>query len=502
MEWQAIYARDGESIRADVAKLRRSWQLNAALGITEEKITMTNNHIPRSSMLGSLLNAKQLGFDPETVIDVGAGLGTFEIYYAFPKSRYLLIEPIAENEPYLKKICQHLERADYIIAAASTEAGVVPLQVNVSNFIHSYISEDGEASSENFELRTIPAVTLDEICKTRQLEGPYLIKVDVDGRELDVLAGATQTLQNTELVIVEVNLYVTARFDKMASVINFMKEQGFVAYDLVNLACRYSDLALFQVDMVFVKESGQFTKESRYVAENEQEERLRAHLKAYRETLIAQIENLTPFEFLQKTGLTQAETIQNQAYQNLLQGDYSRAAHLYEEAIEAEPDNRFHYWYLGLALLLDAQEIEAQATWLMGMTGGDSEQVDLWTKDLMQVLQTEAERRGKFGDYGITWTIRHHLREINPTDINNLLHLINLSIRMGIYTEAELDSLGVIKLLKSDQSSEVDSGLLLLVVKNVLEYNLLHPLSRELYEQAGTRLFGASPPQDTLKKEN
>ncbi len=485
-----------------MAKLRRSWQLNAPLGITEEKITMTNNHIPRSSMFGSLLNAKQLGFEPETVIDVGAGLGTFAIYDAFPKSRYLLIEPIAENEPYLKKICQHLERADYIIAAASTEAGLVPLQVNVSNFIHSYISEDGEASSENFELRTIPAVTLDEICRTRQLEGPYLIKVDVDGRELDVLAGATQTLQNTELVIVEVNLYVTARFDKMASVINFMKQQCFVAYDIVNLAHRPSDLALFQVDMVFVKESGQFTKESHYVAGKEQEERLRAHLKAYRETLIAHVEILTPFEVLQKTGFTQAETIQDQPYQNLLQGDYSRAANLYEQAIEAEPDNMSHYWYLGLALLLDGQEIEAQATWLMGMTGGDSEQVELWTKDLIQVLQTEAERRGKVGDYGITWTIRNHLREISPTDINNLLHLINLSILIGRYTEADLDSLGLIKLLKSEQSSEMDSGLLLLVVKNVVEYNLLHPLSRELYEQVGARLFGNSQQQHTLKKEN
>jgi FkbM family methyltransferase len=436
------------------------------------------------------------------VIDVGAGLGTFDIYQTFPKSRYLLIEPIAENEPYLKKICQYLERADYIIAAASTEAGLVPLQVNVSNFIHSCISEDGEASSENFELRTIPAVTLDEICKTRQLEGPYLIKVDVDGRELDVLAGAIQILQNTELVIVEVALYVSARFDKMCAVINFMKEQGFVTYDIVDLSHRSSDLALFQVDMVFVKESGQLTKEFRYAAGKEQEERLSAHLKAYREGLMALVENLMPFEVLQKTGLTQAETIQQQSYQNLIEGDYIGAANLYEQAIEAEPDNRFHYWYLGLALLLDGQEIEAQTTWLMGMTGGDSEQVGLWTKDLIQVLQTEAERRGKAGDYGITWTIRQHLREIIPTDINNLLHLINLSILMGSYTEADLDSLGVIKLLKSDQSSEVDSGLLLLVVKNVLEYNLLHPLSRELYEQAGTRLFGANPPQDTLKKEN
>ncbi|MEG4998381.1 FkbM family methyltransferase [Microcoleus sp. B4-D4] len=463
---------------------------------------MTNNPIPRTSMFGSLWNAKQLGFEPETVIDVGAGLGTFEIYEAFPKARYLLIEPIAENEPYLKKICQYLERADYIIAAASKKAGLVPLQVNLSNLIHSYISEEGEASSETFELRTIPAVTLDEVCKIRQLEGPYLIKVDVDGRELDVLAGASQILQNTEFVIVEVALYVLSRFDKMYTVIEFMKEQGFVAYDIVDPGYRLSDLALSQVDMVFVKESGQFTKESRYAAGKEQEEILRAHLKAYREKLMARVEILMPFKTLQKTGLTQAEIIQEQAYQNLIQGDYIGAANLYEQAIKAEPDNRFNYGYLGLALLLDGQEIEAQATWLMGMRGGDSEQVELWTKDLIQVLQTEAERRGQLGDYLMTWTIRQHLREINPTDINNLLHLINLSILIGNYTEVDLDSLGVIKLLKSDRSSEVDSGFLLLVMKNVLDYNLLHPFSRELYEQVGVRLFGNSPQQDTFKKEN
>jgi FkbM family methyltransferase len=476
--------------------------LNDPLGIAEEKITMTNNEMARSSMLRSFLNIKHLGFEPQTVIDVGAGLGTFEIYEAFPKSRYLLIEPIAENEPYLKKICQHLERADYIIAAASKAAGIVPLQVNLSNLIHSSISEEGEAISENFELRTIQAITLDEVCGTRQLEGPYLIKVDVDGRELDVLAGAIQILQNTELVIVEVALYVSARFDKMWTVINFMKEQGFVTYDIVDLSYRLSDLALHQVDIVFVKKLGQFTKESRYVAGKDQEEILRAHLKAYREGLIALVENLMPFEVLQKTGLTLTKNIQQQPCQNLIEGDYIGSANLYEQAIEAEPNNRFNYWYLGLTLLLDGQEIEAQTTWLMGMTGGDGEQVELWTKDLIQVLQIEAQRQSKLGEYVMTWTIRNHLREINPTDINNLLHLINLSILIGSYTEADLNSLGVIKLLKSDKSSEVDSGLLLLVVKNVLDYNLLHPLSRELYEQVGARLFGASQQEETFKNEN
>ena len=70
---------------------------------------MTTWQVMRGSMEGALRNAKLLGFEPQTVIDVGAALGTFELYRTFPKARHLLIEPIEENEPYLAKICKNLE---------------------------------------------------------------------------------------------------------------------------------------------------------------------------------------------------------------------------------------------------------------------------------------------------------------------------------------------------------------------------------------------------------
>jgi len=63
---------------------------------------------PSNTMSGSLRLAKNLGFEPKTVIDVGAALGTFNLYETFPNSRHLLIEPIAENEPYLAKNCRKL----------------------------------------------------------------------------------------------------------------------------------------------------------------------------------------------------------------------------------------------------------------------------------------------------------------------------------------------------------------------------------------------------------
>jgi predicted O-linked N-acetylglucosamine transferase (SPINDLY family) len=170
------------------------------------------------------------------------------------------------------------------------------------------------------------------------------------------------------------------------------------------------------------------------------------------------------------------------AYQCLLQGDYYQAATLYEEAITTEPDIKSHYWYLGLALLLQQKETEAQTTWLLGMLEGQPEQVEQWNEELRQVLQTEAERREAQEDDSIAWTIRQHIREICPTDINNLLHLIGLSIKLKTYTGDELADLRVIEILQSPQQAEVDFQLLMSVLQSVLEEAFVIPSTIELAE--------------------
>ncbi|WP_333254526.1 MULTISPECIES: FkbM family methyltransferase [unclassified Microcoleus] len=116
-------------------------------------------------------------------------------------------------------MCRKLKSAEYIIAAASKEAGVFTLNVSPS-MLHSSISEHRVNDSSDPYLRNIPAITLDGICRERNLPSPYLIKVDVDGQELDVLAGATEILQQTEYVIVEVTL-----FGQMYDVIAAASEQ-------------------------------------------------------------------------------------------------------------------------------------------------------------------------------------------------------------------------------------------------------------------------------------
>jgi tetratricopeptide (TPR) repeat protein len=107
------------------------------------------------------------------------------------------------------------------------------------------------------------------------------------------------------------------------------------------------------------------------------------------------------------------------AHKCILKGNYSEAATIYEQAILVEPNVKFYYWYWGLMLLLQGLEAEAQTAWLLGMAEGEPEEVDLWTEELIQVLEAEAERRRlDEEDYQVAWVIRQHIREINPEEIN------------------------------------------------------------------------------------
>jgi Methyltransferase FkbM domain len=98
-------------------------------------------------------------------------------------------------------------------------------------------------------------VTVDEVCAEKNLNGPYLIKVDVQGAELQVLAGATRTLREAEAVILEVTLFGTIiSGPQFSDVVAFMKQCRFVAYDFCGFLYRPFDKALSQVDLVFVRE--------------------------------------------------------------------------------------------------------------------------------------------------------------------------------------------------------------------------------------------------------
>ncbi len=209
----------------------------------------------RSSMTGALTQLARLGFKPQTVIDVGVAYQTAELYEAFRDATVLLIEPLVEFEPFLRKVCGSYN-ARYILAAAGETSGNAVLNVRADKVGSSLLNEV-EGHAVDSSPRTVPVIAIDDVCLERNLRGPFLIKVDVQGAGLQVLAGAKRTLQETEAVILEVSLFgFWIGGPQFYDVIARMKEYGFVAYDFCGFLHRPFDNALCQVDMVFARENG------------------------------------------------------------------------------------------------------------------------------------------------------------------------------------------------------------------------------------------------------
>lgn len=173
--------------------------------------------------------------------------------------------------------------------------------------------------------------------------------------------------------------------------------------------------------------------------------------------------------------------IKKQAEQYLVNSKYAEAIAYYEEAIESQPDCKYYYWYLGLMLLLQGQEEEAQMTWLLAMADGESEEVEIWNRELVNILNEEASRQASTDNYQTAWVIRQHIRELDPIEINNLLHLIYLSIEIQIYTEETLREYEIIELFQQNPSViKINQDLLIKTWDRVLKAAALASSSLEL----------------------
>jgi predicted O-linked N-acetylglucosamine transferase (SPINDLY family) len=125
---------------------------------------------------------------------------------------------------------------------------------------------------------------------------------------------------------------------------------------------------------------------------------------------------------------TEISNWQKQAQQYLIEENYQAAAKLYEKAITEEPDVKSYYWHLGLLLLLQDQETEAQLTWFSALSA--EEEIDHDTQELLELLDTEAKRRIIIEDYYLAWVIRQHIKELASENIDNLLHLAQIVLQL------------------------------------------------------------------------
>jgi len=224
----------------------------------------------RSSLAECLKHVSFKGFSPGTILDVGVGKGTSGLYDTFSNAEILLVEPLEEFDEAIGRICKKYN-AKHVRAVACSTEGCRTIHVH-PRLTGSSICCECEGKKADGIPREVPGIILDRVCREQRLSPPFLIKIDAQGAELDVLEGAQESLKQTELVILEVSFFeFFLEAPTLYEILVYMKEHGFVAYDIYGGTIRPLDGALAQIDMIFVKEKGMFRTTHVYASPQQRE---------------------------------------------------------------------------------------------------------------------------------------------------------------------------------------------------------------------------------------
>ena len=197
----------------------------------------------------SLERIRAAGLEPRTVLDVGVATGTNGLYGVFPDARYALIEPLEESAPFMRALVDRYPGSVAVHAAAGRAAGTGELVVNAGLSGSSFLLKPAAG-----QVRTVPVVAIDDVIAEHGLEPPFVIKLDVQGYELEALAGAEQALKHTIAVIAETSLWSDRKGKGMPTTLElmtWMQERGFVLYDIAQIVRRQLDGAVTELDLVF-----------------------------------------------------------------------------------------------------------------------------------------------------------------------------------------------------------------------------------------------------------
>ena len=175
-----------------------------------------------------------------------------------PQSVYHLFEPLAQIRPEYRKGLEHVtahSNATVHPIGLGTVDGTATLAVYEGGVGSSFIDSPNYSGIESRV--QVPVRRLDSYRAEKNLPPPDLVKMDVQGWELEVLKGAEETIRSANLLVLETWLYrgYGEKTVLLHELIEWLEPRGFIA-NHVGAPYRGEHGKLFAVDALFLREGG------------------------------------------------------------------------------------------------------------------------------------------------------------------------------------------------------------------------------------------------------
>lgn len=221
--------------RVDLNALRRTlqriWKLTRLLGRREFRRGL------RFGVAASLENRPALnGLRVATVIDVGANVGQFSLLMTAlqPDATIHAFEPLSSSASVLTRLFTGNPRVQVHRCAVGADNGEAILHISRRSDNSSLLPIGTEQvlfapGTDAVATIPVPVRTLDSTIAAETLQGPVLLKLDVQGGELAALEGAERLLAVIEHVYVEVSFVPLYDGQPLAAaVVGHLQARGFV----------------------------------------------------------------------------------------------------------------------------------------------------------------------------------------------------------------------------------------------------------------------------------
>lgn len=203
--------------------------------------------------------------DQPVIFDVGAHQGESIAFFreVFETCEIHSFEPDPSNFEILQSCATAVGTRAHRLAISD--------RVGEAEFFRQDISHLGGLAPINAESRdslgyakrapnssiTVPVTTIDTYCEDHGIGRVDLLKIDVQGFEGEVLAGAARTLRTVDVVMVEISLYdfYDKATDSFFEVSSRMRESGFALWDISKVSKNPQNLRTDWFEAVFVNAS-------------------------------------------------------------------------------------------------------------------------------------------------------------------------------------------------------------------------------------------------------
>ena len=196
----------------------------------------------RHRVLAGAEHRNVLSRDLGSVVDIGANRGQFALAARqwAPKARVISFEPLPEVAAIFRRVFSDDPAVKLHVTAIGDKAEKKTIHLSARDDSSSLL-EIGEAQSNHFpgthEVGTLDVEvgTLDQFLSGEEILRPAMLKLDVQGFELQALAGCRNLIGNFDYVYCECSFVELYKGQKLAGeVIRYLGELGFSLSGIYN----------------------------------------------------------------------------------------------------------------------------------------------------------------------------------------------------------------------------------------------------------------------------